>query len=265
MLLPDWLALALIVFALGMKHGLDPDHLATIDGLTRFNTAGKPRLARWSGVLFSLGHGLVVTAVAGFAAAMVSEWSPPTWLEHLGAWISIIFLLTLGSANLMAVIRTPGDRVVAPTALKTKLFGRLTASSHPLVITSIGAAFALSFDTWSQATLFSLAAMQLAGWSFAIALGLTFMAGMMLADGLNGRWVAGMLRNTDRRARIASRVMSLAIGLLSIAVAALGLARVILPEVAAATEQAGLLLGACVVALLLLSYALALRLSDRPA
>ena len=49
----DWLALALVVFLLGVKHGLDPDHLATIDGLTRFNAALRPRLARWSGFLFS--------------------------------------------------------------------------------------------------------------------------------------------------------------------------------------------------------------------
>ena len=33
-------------FLLGLKHGLDPDHLAAIDGLTRFNAARRPRLAR---------------------------------------------------------------------------------------------------------------------------------------------------------------------------------------------------------------------------
>ncbi|MHB8167493.1 MAG: HoxN/HupN/NixA family nickel/cobalt transporter, partial [Sulfuricella sp.] len=51
----DWLALLALVFVLGLKHGFDPDHLATIDGLTRFNAANnKPHLSRWSGLLFSL-------------------------------------------------------------------------------------------------------------------------------------------------------------------------------------------------------------------
>jgi high-affinity nickel-transport protein len=53
----DWLALAAVVFLLGLKHGLDPDHLAAIDGLTRFNAGKSPRLSRWSGAVFSAGTG----------------------------------------------------------------------------------------------------------------------------------------------------------------------------------------------------------------
>ena len=33
----EWTALCALVFLLGLKHGFDADHLATIDGLTRFN------------------------------------------------------------------------------------------------------------------------------------------------------------------------------------------------------------------------------------
>jgi len=32
----DWLSLLTLTFVLGMKHGFDADHLATIDGLTRY-------------------------------------------------------------------------------------------------------------------------------------------------------------------------------------------------------------------------------------
>lgn len=42
----DWFALLGLVFMLGLRHGLDADHLATIDGLTRFNA---PRRRRWLG------------------------------------------------------------------------------------------------------------------------------------------------------------------------------------------------------------------------
>ena len=65
-----WLALVGVVFMLGLKHGVDPDHLAAIDGLTRFNAGRRPLLSRWSGLLFSAGHGVVVTAVAIFVATM---------------------------------------------------------------------------------------------------------------------------------------------------------------------------------------------------
>ena len=46
------------------RHGFDADHLATIDGLTRYNARANPRLARMAGALFSLGHGVVVLLVA---------------------------------------------------------------------------------------------------------------------------------------------------------------------------------------------------------
>ena len=38
--------LVALAFVLGLKHGMDADHLATIDGLTRCNAAaGRLRLA----------------------------------------------------------------------------------------------------------------------------------------------------------------------------------------------------------------------------
>src|SRR5215210_6439027 len=101
-----WLSLVAVVFLLGLKHGLDPDHLAAIDGLARFNAGRKPLLARWSGLLFSAGHGVVVTAVAIAVATVATEWKAPEWLEQAGVWISIGFLALLGAANLLAVLRT---------------------------------------------------------------------------------------------------------------------------------------------------------------
>jgi high-affinity nickel-transport protein len=257
----DWLGLVLVVFILGLKHGMDPDHLATIDGLTRFNAQKRPRLSRWSGCLFSLGHGVVVTLVAGFVAAMATEWSAPGWLEHVGAWISILFLLALGYVNLRAVFRAaPGERVLA-AGLKGRWLGRITETSHPVVIASVGAAFALSFDTVSQAALFSLTASHVAGWLFSVALGLIFMLGMMVTDGVNGLWVARLLRRTDERALIASRVLSLCIALLSLFIAALGMAKYLAPGIAAMTAAAGWIMGFGAVSILFASYLLALRLS----
>jgi len=55
---------------------------------------------------------------------------------------------------------------------------------------------------------------------------------MMTTDGVNGAWVAVMVQRADRRARVASRVMGLAIGLLGIAIAALGMIRLFSQEAA---------------------------------
>ena len=249
-----------MVFLLGLRHGMDPDHLATIDGLARQNAQSRPRLVRWSGCLFSLGHGAVVTLVAGVVAATLHEGGAPEWLERLGAWISIAFLLALGLANIVAVFRTPADRVVQLSGFKGRWLGRLAGTGHPAVIAMIGAAFALSFDTISQAALFSLTGAHLAGWPFSVALGLLFTLGMMTTDGVNGAWVATMVQRADRRARVASRVMGLSIAFLGIAIAGLATARLLSPDVAAALSGRELQMGIGVTVVVAASFAVAIRL-----
>jgi len=44
--------------------------------------------------------------LVGVAVALAAtEWQAPAWLEHTGALISMGVLLTLGLANLLAVLR----------------------------------------------------------------------------------------------------------------------------------------------------------------
>jgi high-affinity nickel-transport protein len=257
----DLAGLALMVFLLGLRHGMDADHLATIDGLARRSAQSRPRLARWSGCLFSLGHGAVVTLVALFVAATLHEGGVPDWLERLGAWMSIAFLLALGLLNMAAVFRTPADRVVQLAGFKGRWLGRLAGSGHPAVIAMIGAAFALSFDTIGQTALFSLTGAHLAGWPFSVALGLLFTLGMMTTDGLNGAWVASMLQRADRRARVASRVMGLAVALLGIAIAGLAMVRLLSEEAAAALAGAELAMGLGSAIIVAGSFIVAMRLT----
>jgi nickel/cobalt transporter (NiCoT) family protein len=260
-----WLALVGVVFLLGLKHGLDPDHLAAIDGLTRFNAARRPALARWSGLLFSAGHGVVVTLVAIAVATVATEWKAPAWLENTGTWISIGFLTLLGCANLLAVVRTPRGEIVRAVGMRSRLFERFTRAEHPVLIAAVGAAFALSFDTISQAVLFSITGSNLAGWAFAALLGLVFTAGMMATDALNGLWVSHLVRSADRRAALASRLMSLAIGFTSLAIAALAAARSALPALDQEVASWGVALSAGVVVTVAVSYGVAMRLAAREA
>jgi len=160
----DLAGLALMVFLLGLRHGMDPDHLATIDGLARYNGQNRPRLARWSGCFFSLGHGAIVTLVAGFVAATLHDGAAPQWLERVGAW------------------------------------------------------------------------------------------------------VARMVERADRRARVASRVMGLAIAFLGIGIASLGMARLLSAQAAAVLAGAELPMGFGVAIIVVASFAVAMRLArPRPA
>ena len=260
-----WLALVGVVFLLGLKHGLDPDHLAAIDGLTRFNARERPALSRWSGLLFSAGHGVVVTLVAIAVATVATEWKAPEWLETAGTWISIAFLTALGVANLAAVVRTPQGEMVRAVGLRGRLFERFTRVEHPVLIAAVGAAFALSFDTISQAVLFSITGSNLAGWMFATLLGLVFTAGMMATDALNGLWVSHLVRSADRRAATASRLMSVAIAFTSLAIAALAAARHALPALDQEVASWGMALSVGVVVAVAVSYGVAMRLAAQEA
>jgi len=260
----DWLALLAVVYTLGLKHGMDPDHLATVDGIARSNAARNPRLARWSGFLFSAGHGAIVILVAIAVSVLARKWETPAWLDTLGACISIGFLYVLGLLNLHSVFAARADQLVAPAGLKSRLFGRFMQVSHPALIAAVGALFALSFDTLSQVALFSLTAHSLSGWGFAVVLGVTFMLGMMTTDGVNGLWVARMLARADRRALVASRAMGLSIAGLSLLVGSHGLARLMFPAIANHTAERELWFGCAAAAIVGLSFLIGLRLAQAP-
>jgi high-affinity nickel-transport protein len=220
--------MAALVFALGLRHGFDPDHLVAIDGMTRSTRQ------RWCGLFFSLGHGVVVTLIGIGVALAATEWHAPGWLEQGGALVSIVVLLVLGTANLVAAAAAPSGHRVRLIGLRGRwLTERLARASHPAVIASIGAAFAVSFDTVTHALAFSLAGATMAGVVFAALLGLIFTLGMMLTDAVNGLWVARMMSSTDRRAAGMSRWMSAAVAFLCLAIAAMALIEQDLPSLPA--------------------------------
>ncbi|MEO8526227.1 MAG: nickel transporter [Caldimonas sp.] len=257
----DFLGVALVVLLLGMRHGFDADHLAAIDGMTYHNHKRQPRLARYCGALFSLGHGAVVVAVA-LAVSLLSEtWHPPAWLEATGSWISIVVLVLLGALNIVAVFRTPDGELTRLRGWRGGAFARLLRTSHPLTVMAVGTLFALSFDTFSQAALFAMTATQFGGWRSALVLGSLFTFGMLLTDGANGYLVARLIRRSDRSAQVASRVMALAVAGVSLLTAALVLASLLVPAADAWAEGKGLWFGTAIVAVVCLSFLMGQRLA----
>jgi nickel/cobalt transporter (NiCoT) family protein len=147
-------ALFTLALALGLRHGVDPDHLAAIDGLSRL------RPSRWNGVLFAIGHGLLVTLLAvgvgGLLAQSIGPYAP--WL-----------LILLGAINLW--------RLRKPITHRHRGVSRIARTS-PLLL---GILFGAGFETASQLSALVLAA-DINPWL----LGLMFSAGMMLVDGTDG-------------------------------------------------------------------------------
>lgn len=253
----DTFLLTALVFALGLKHGFDADHLSTIDGLIRYNSRANPRWARYCGVLFSLGHGGVVIAVAAVASLMARSWAVPGWMEGFGTLISVFFLALLGLANLSAVLLTPPGQRVRVVGVKGRWLGSLRRAGRPSLVALVGALFALSFDTLGQATVFALGTGSPGDWPRAAGLGLVFMLGMLTTDGINGLWIWRLLRRADRTGRIASRIMGLAVAVLSLAVAALGVAKYVSPQVGAWMEGSELSMGLGVIGVLCAVFAVA--------
>ena len=172
-------SVVIIGAALGMRHGADPDHLAAIDALARI----RPRAS--NGVLFALGHSLVVILLAvGMGRLLAGRFA------FLGGWS----LILLGAVNLWKLLRGSNQ---------------LHAHKH-LVIAQpflLGMLLAAGFETASQ-----LSALILAGRSDAFLVGAAFSTGMIVVDGSDGYFAASTLRLAalgETKAKSASRLLGI--------------------------------------------------------
>lgn len=168
---------SIVAFALGMRHGTDPDHLAAIDGLTRI----RPRST--NGVFFAVGHGLVVLLLAvGIGHVIAGRFS------FVGPWT----LILLGAINLWRLVRgsPPAPAAKRPIVAQPFLLGMLLAAG---------------FETSSQ-----LAALILAGQHNSWLTGAAFAGGMILVDGLDGLLAASTQQLAavgQENAKAASRLL----------------------------------------------------------
>lgn len=209
-----------MVFSLGLRHGLDLDHLATIDAISRTIKDNKT-LSKRVGLLFSFGHGLVVIMFSLILGTGLVQQAQPSWLERFGTWVSILFLFLFGLITLYKVIFYQSSQSFSlPTGLKSYLF-RKHQGKHfsPLWVMLVGALFALSFDTFTQVALFSLSMNMMAGWLMSLMLAVIFMMGMMASDGLNGFFIASLIQGADNYSAMMSRCFGLLIAGFSFVIA----------------------------------------------
>jgi high-affinity nickel-transport protein len=202
------ISLMMLVFILGLRHGLDADHLACIDGLTRFNWRQRSITARWVGTLFSFGHGLVVATV-GVTLAMISkQFKFPDYFDTISTWISVISLFIIGSLNIYNLLRAKSvDKEFEIQSIKGRFIPKIAReTTNPFMIVLIGAVFALAADTVSQTSVWALAAGHAVGY-LPVLLGLIFMVGMMLTDTIDCLVTYRMISQSSKIGQSASKIM----------------------------------------------------------
>ncbi|HYD63455.1 MAG TPA: nickel transporter [Noviherbaspirillum sp.] len=251
---------SLIAFAalFGLKHGFDADHLASIDGVARLQSQrGEGGLARWAGLLFSLGHGVVMLAAA-LAFEHLGMGRLPQWLDPLGAWISIFFLGWIGIVNLRNALRPADASPLQSPLVRWVMNLPLPRGAGGGLL--VGALFAMSFDAMSVAAWFGFAGSKHPAGTLLLAL--AFVAGMVLTDAINGLVVASLIRRSQAFVQRAGRVFSMLVACSALMVAAFGLSKLTSEAVEAWADGKELAFGLVVFGTIIGGYLVARRLNQ---
>ncbi len=222
-----------LMFVLGLRHGLDPDHIACIDGLTWRALNHEHQHAHWIGTLFAIGHGLLVTGIAVGVSQFTRGLSVPESVVAVFGWIPTALLLLVGSLNLRLLMRK--DPSYVPTGWKLRLIPqRLRNHSSPWAVVVIGVLFATVFDTATQASAWGYVASNKGGGLIAAFLaGIVFTIGMVITDTLDGRLICRISRGTDGQAagRRFRRALGWLIVAISYGVAAYNIGKAFIPAI----------------------------------
>ena len=202
--------LGVTAFVLGLRHGVDADHIAAIDNTTRklLQEGHRPLTV---GSWFSLGHSTIVVGLVVLLVAATSA------IEHqiatfraigsvLGTAISGGFLVAIGLLNLLIAVevyrlfrglRTGTlreaelERQLARRGLMARYFGRwFRLIERPWQIYPVGILFGLGFDTASEIALIGLSVTVGVSGTVPLAavlvLPILFLCGMVLVDTTDG-------------------------------------------------------------------------------
>ena len=207
---PILLGLGLTAYGFGLRHAVDPDHIAAIDNTTRkLMQDGKRPVA--VGFFFSLGHSTVVLLLSILVAVSASfvKTNLPT-LQSLGAVVgtsvSGLFLVIIATINIIVLFDIMAtwkravdhgeyddntlDEYLANRGLLAQMVRPLLrVVSHSWQMYPIGFLFGLGFDTASEVGLLGIAAVTGASGmpiGLILLLPLLFVAGMSLIDTTDG-------------------------------------------------------------------------------
>jgi len=167
---------------LGMRHGLDVDHITAIDNLVRLHNATKK--SRLVGAGFSSGHMISVLAEMIFIIYVIGSITNTNNLAFWGGVIGTMALGTIGAINIYAMKKwgRSGSAILASKVLnRTGVLGPVGSA----LVT--GLVFGLGFDTATQISAIALSAVASAttGIQTALILAGFFAMGMIPVDTLD--------------------------------------------------------------------------------
>jgi high-affinity nickel-transport protein len=207
---PILLGTALIAYGFGLRHAVDPDHIAAIDNVTRklIQTGQRPVTV---GFWFAIGHSVVVALGAGAiglaSAAMQGGFEEVRQVGGvISTSVSALFLFVIAGINLVVLrgvyrsfrsVRRGGayveedfHQLLNQRGLLARLFRPMfrlvTQSWHML---PLGFLFGLGFDTATEISLLGIAATEAAkgvSLSSIMVFPALFAAGMALIDTTDG-------------------------------------------------------------------------------
>lgn len=185
-----------LMLALGMRHGIDPEHLAIVNSVTMRAVETGRRHPVLCGLYFALGHGLIITAVAMGVTDLLGLGHLPAWITAISEWLPMSILFVVATVNLIELIRP--ETQYQPKSVKTRFLpGPLRDSAHPLAVFSIGILFAPFVDpatqtaVWAYVIGISGGGLEVAalGCVFTLSMAVTLMLGsrgmLLLAQGAN--------------------------------------------------------------------------------
>lgn len=164
---------------LGMRHGLDVDHITAIDNLVRLHNAIER--SRWVGAGFSAGHMISILAEMVFIIYVIGSITSTDNLAFWGGVIGAVALGVIGTINIYSMKKwgKSGSAILASKILsKTGMLGPVGSA----LVT--GLVFGLGFDTATQISAVSLSAVAsaTAGVQSALILAGFFALGMIPID-----------------------------------------------------------------------------------
>lgn len=170
------------MIALGLRHGLDVDHITAIDNLVRLHNASKR--SRLVGAGFSSGHIVSVLAEMILIIYVVGGLTSTASLQFWGGILGAAALGTVGGINIYAMKKwgRSGSAILATKILKKT--GMLGPTGSSFVT---GLVFGSGFDTATQISAITLSAVASAttGIQTALILSGFFALGMVPVDVLD--------------------------------------------------------------------------------
>jgi high-affinity nickel-transport protein len=210
---PLLLPLGVTAYVLGLRHAVDADHIAAIDGTTR-KLLHEQQPAETVGFYFSIGHSTIVFALSLGVAVLGVAIAPRLPLLQsagmvVGTWISSAFLLLIALANVVVladILRHPeaGADALPGGFLARLLRPVLRAVRRSRDMYGVGLLFGLGFDSATEIALLGMSAASGAMGMPVIYLMLLpclFAAAMSLVDTAEGLAVMRAYRWTQIRPR----------------------------------------------------------------